>query len=277
MTERSAEQAPVQTRPDRRTPRGSPGRATPASDQRGQRRAPRHRSAPRESSACCRRCRPSWCSSARSSGPRQQPEPQPVGPGRPDAAAPERRPGGSAAGPPGRDRAPTPPGPSRAPASRPAAAEPHRPVVGDEDVVPALDRLRHRHRGRRCSWSGRCSAPPASGTRSTTPSSDIARRRATSRRSTSRTTSASSRVLGFTMLVVGHRRRPDHRDRDARRVPLQHGRLAARRHRGHPRRGRALSPPTAIRLRRSRRCGNVPHRSPASRAAAPVARPTPGL
>ena len=29
----------------------------------------------------------------------------------------------------------------------PAAAEPDRPVVGDEDVVPAVDRLRHRDRG----------------------------------------------------------------------------------------------------------------------------------
>ena len=50
-----------------------------------------------------------------------------------------------------------------------------------------------------------------------------------------------SRVLGFTMIVGGRRRGADHRDLDARRVPLQPRRGPARRHRGHPRGGRALS------------------------------------
>ena len=86
--------------------------------------------------------------------------------------------------------APRPPaGRQEVPAPGPAAADPGRPLVGDEDGVPALGRLRHRHRGRRSSSSGACSAPPASGTPSTPPSrtSSATRRPAAS---TSRTTSA---------------------------------------------------------------------------------------
>ena len=51
-----------------------------------------------------------------------------------------------------------------------------------------------------------------------------------------------SRVMGFTMIVGGRRRRADHRDLDAERVPLQPLRRAARWRRGHPRRGRPLNP-----------------------------------
>ena len=71
----------------------------------------------------------------------------------------------------------------------PAAAGPDRPLVGDEDVVPALDRVRHRDSSWPSPWSGRCSAPPASGTRSTRPSATCSAGDPR-RPSTSRTTSA---------------------------------------------------------------------------------------
>ena len=110
------------------------------------------------------------------------------------------------------------------PAPGPAAADPDRPVVGDEDVVPALDRLRHRHRRRRCSmvWSVLGAAGVWDSINKTV--QRRRRRQDAARPSTSQNYLGTRRVLGFTMLVAVDRRRADHRDRHARRVPLQHGR-----------------------------------------------------
>ena len=125
--------------------------------------------------------------------------------------------------------------------SGPAAADPDRPVVGDEDGVPAVGRLRRRHR---VSVFMVWSVLGAAGVWDSINSDGRRHRRAattTARASTSTNYVGMSRVMGFTMLVAVRRRHPDHRDRDPRRVPLQHGRGPARRHRGHPRRGRALT------------------------------------
>ena len=76
------------------------------------------------------------------------------------------------------------------------------------------------------------------------------------------------RVLGFTLLVsiIDVILLTAHRDPHG--LPLQHGRGPPRRHRGHPRRGRALTGSHAPRGRRTafcdgpRRWGNVPLGSP---------------
>ncbi len=130
------------------------------------------------------------------------------------------------------------------PARHPARAAPPgapRPVVGHEDVVPALDRLRDRDRRR-----GRGRVVGARRRRCLgLDQLDGGRRRGRHlldhlRRHRLRRHQPGARVHDDRGRC---RRRPDHCRGHPRRLPLQPRRGPARRRRGHPRGGRALSAP----------------------------------